>query len=60
MNKRIKKIKGDYRIRRTWDIHPATRIKDSDKIYDRKQEKRREQRLLDLDDHTVGDNGYYD
>ena len=57
-NSRVKKVKGSFKIRKTWEIHPATRIKDSDKIYDRNAEKHI--KLQDLEDYNIGDMGDYD
>ena len=37
----MKKKKKKIRIRRTWKIHPATKIKNSNKIYKRSKEKQK-------------------
>ena len=38
--------KKKVRIRRTWNIHPATKIKNSNKIYKRSKEKQKIKRHI--------------
>jgi hypothetical protein len=56
-NKRIKSEKDTIKFRRTWIIHPETRIKESVKIYNRSAEK---QKLDYNEDYDQGDNDYYE